>query len=446
VLARDRHADEVMDYTIPFGPGLMNWAVANRQPLLVNDALNDPRAIQIPGTPAEPEAIIVVPLTVKGEVLGALNIGRVGGEEVHFTDADFALVELFAGQAAIAIANTHLYEELQASERRYRDLVDNSPDIVWAVDAEGCLTFVSDTLAPRTGWRPEQLIGRHFSAIIDGGSGRLAQEAFERVRADPRRQQRVRVEVPKGNGQLTPVELTMIGRTVDGRFSGAHGSVRDISERERLEASLRLQAAELAASEERARLAHDLHDSVTQALFSMGLTVRSLELLLDADPDATRTKLGELRELQQDALTEMRSLIFELRPARIEQEGICQALTSHAAAVQSRTGLSISVRAELAVRPRPEIEDAAFRIAQEALHNVVKHANATQVAIDLRQEDGTLRLDVRDDGRGFDPARVPPGHLGLLGMRQRAERIGGTLVIESGKGQGSSVALVTPIG
>jgi PAS domain S-box-containing protein len=446
VLARDRHADEVMRYTIPFGPGLMNWAVAHREPLLVNDALSDPRAIQIPDTPADPEAIIVVPLVVKGEVLGALNIGRVGGEEVHFTDSDFALVQLFAGQAAIAFANTRLYEELQASERRYRDLVDNSPDIVWAVDAEGRLTFLSDTLAPRTGWQPEALIGRHFSAVVEGESRDITEAALARVRQDPRRQQRVRIEVARGNGDVTPVELTMIGRTVDGRFAGAHGSVRDISERERLEASLRQQAAGLAASEERTRLAHELHDSVTQALFSMGLTMRSLELLLETDVTAARDKLAELRELQRDALTEMRSLIFELRPASIEQEGICQALRTHAAAVQSRTGISVTVQAELADEPAIEVEHAVFRVAQEALHNVVKHAMAGSVAVELWQEDGSLRLRVRDDGIGFDPDRVPSGgHLGLLGMRQRAERIGGRLAVESAPGQGSSVTLVAPL-
>ncbi|MCV0402247.1 MAG: GAF domain-containing protein [Chloroflexi bacterium] len=105
VLTRERHADEVSRYVIPFGHGLMGWAVEQAQPLLANDALNDPRAIQIPGTPDDPEAIVVVPLIADGEVLGALNASRIGGEEVYFTESDFELIQLFAAQASIALRN-----------------------------------------------------------------------------------------------------------------------------------------------------------------------------------------------------------------------------------------------------------------------------------------------------------------------------------------------------
>jgi diguanylate cyclase (GGDEF)-like protein/excisionase family DNA binding protein len=105
VLTRERHADEVSRYIIPFGRGLMGWAVEHCQPILANDALSDPRALQIPGTPADPEAVVVVPLVADGEVLGALNVSRVGGPEVYFSESDFELVQLFAGQASIALRN-----------------------------------------------------------------------------------------------------------------------------------------------------------------------------------------------------------------------------------------------------------------------------------------------------------------------------------------------------
>ena len=137
-------------------------------------------------------------------------------------------------------------------------------------------------------------------------------------------------------------EINMIGTSTDGEFTGAHGSLRDITERERLAEDLRRRSAELAANEERASLARELHDSVTQALFSMGLTLRTIELLLDRDPAAARAKFAELRELQNDALAEMRALIFELRPRGLETDGLAQALRNHAAAVAGRTGLSIT--------------------------------------------------------------------------------------------------------
>lgn len=105
VLTRERHAEQVSRYIIPFGRGLMGWAVEHAQPILANDALSDPRALQIPGTPADPEAVVVVPLIADGEVLGALNVSRVGGPEVHFSESDFELVQLFAAQASIALRN-----------------------------------------------------------------------------------------------------------------------------------------------------------------------------------------------------------------------------------------------------------------------------------------------------------------------------------------------------
>jgi diguanylate cyclase (GGDEF)-like protein/excisionase family DNA binding protein len=114
VLTRERHAEEVAAYVVPFGRGLMGWAVEHGEPVLANDALNDPRAMQIPGTPADPEALIVVPLMAEGDVIGCMNISRVGGGEVHFSDADFELVKLFAGQASIALRNADAHQAIAA--------------------------------------------------------------------------------------------------------------------------------------------------------------------------------------------------------------------------------------------------------------------------------------------------------------------------------------------
>ncbi|HEX2194324.1 MAG TPA: GAF domain-containing protein, partial [Candidatus Limnocylindria bacterium] len=115
VLTREQHAEEVARYVVPFGRGLMGWAVEHAEPVLANDALGDPRAMQIPGTPADPEALVVVPLIAEGEVIGCMNISRVGGEDAHFSAADFELVKLFAGQASIALRNA---EEHQAMTLR----------------------------------------------------------------------------------------------------------------------------------------------------------------------------------------------------------------------------------------------------------------------------------------------------------------------------------------
>ena len=112
VLTREQHADEVRSYPIPFGRGLMGWAVEHSQSILANDALSDPRALQIPGTPEDPEAVVVVPLIADGEVLGALNVSRIGGAEVYFSPSDFELVQLFAAQASIALRNADAHHAI----------------------------------------------------------------------------------------------------------------------------------------------------------------------------------------------------------------------------------------------------------------------------------------------------------------------------------------------
>jgi len=256
----------------------------------------------------------------------------------------------------------------------------------------------------------------------------------------------VRLVLLLPNGRLSQTEVAMTGTIVDGRFAGAHGSVRDISERERLEGDLRSQAAELAASQERAHLARELHDSVTQALFSMGLTLRTLELLLETNnPEGAQVKVDELRELQKDALAEMRTLIFELRPSSLESDGLVQALRTHATAVQRRTGLTIVVDADPIERLPLPTEEALYRIGQEALHNVVKHANASNATLRIATDGERVRLSVSDDGIGFAPDQVPRGHLGLIGMRQRADLVGGELRVES-KAGGTLIEADVPAG
>jgi signal transduction histidine kinase len=180
---------------------------------------------------------------------------------------------------------------------------------------------------------------------------------------------------------------------------------------------------------------------VTQALFSMTLTTRSVELLMERDPDAAVRKLGELHELERDALAEMRALIFELRPGSLEQDGLVQALRTHAAAVQGRTGLPVLVEADPLDRLPIELEDALFRIAQEALHNAVKHSSASRVHVRLERSRDGVCLSVEDDGVGFDQTAVPSGHLGVAGMRTRAEQLGARLEVQSRKGAGTRIAV-----
>ncbi|MDQ3491910.1 MAG: sensor histidine kinase [Chloroflexota bacterium] len=183
---------------------------------------------------------------------------------------------------------------------------------------------------------------------------------------------------------------------------------------------------------------------MTQALFSMTLTTRTVELLLRRDPAEARRQVSLLKELQRDALAEMRALIFALRPGSLEKDGLLQALRTYAAAVEQRTGLGVSVESSIDERLSPDLEDVLFRVGQEALHNVVKHAAASSVQMRLGQAGEQVVLSVSDDGVGFDEASVPSGHLGVAGMRARLGLIGGDVRIDSVDGQGTTIEVRAP--
>jgi PAS domain S-box-containing protein len=200
-----------------------------------------------------------------------------------------------------------------------------------------------------------------------------------------------------------------------------------------------------AALQERQRLSRELHDSVSQALYGIALGSRTARTLLDRDPSSAVEPLEYVLSLAEAGLAEMRALIFELRPEALESEGLITALEKQAAALHARH--EIRVNTELCDEEpamSPETKEALYRIAQEAMQNTVKHAGAANVDLRLEQENGSVALEISDDGSGFDPSGSFPGHLGLRSMRERAAQIGGTLEIESAPGEGTRVLTRIP--
>jgi PAS domain S-box-containing protein len=214
-------------------------------------------------------------------------------------------------------------------------------------------------------------------------------------------------------------------------------------------ARLGSQARQAAALLERTRLARDLHDSVSQALFSMTMHARAAQLsLANAGLDESGP-LGrlivQLAELTRGALAEMRALIFELRPAALAEEGLVAALRKQGAALSAREQVAVTVEGpEERLDLEAGVEEHLYRIASEALHNVVKHGGADGATVSVTAEAGSLRVEVRDDGAGFDQDAGHPGHLGLSTMAERAETIGANLTITSAPGTGTTVAVSLP--
>jgi signal transduction histidine kinase len=205
-------------------------------------------------------------------------------------------------------------------------------------------------------------------------------------------------------------------------------------------------AREAVTLAERTRVARELHDAMTQTLFSLQLTATSAAAELDADPDAAREHLGTVSALARSLGTELRALIVDLRPPEVDADGLVGALRKHLALLDRVH----APRVALVAHAEPDLDDLAaralFRIAQEAVHNALRHADAAEVTVELRVTDAEAALTVTDDGTGFDPTdpRVRATRLGLTSMRARAQAVGGRLRITSTPGEGTRVRATIP--
>jgi signal transduction histidine kinase len=203
------------------------------------------------------------------------------------------------------------------------------------------------------------------------------------------------------------------------------------------------QAEELAVIAERNRLARELHDSVTQSLYSLTLLAEAGQRMIRAGDlqqiAGNQTRLGEIA---QQALQEMRLLVYELRPLALESEGLVGALEQRLETVERRAGIQARVLVEGEIQLAPDLEEELYGIAQEALNNALKHAKASEVVLSVRVTEGSVVLEVADDGQAFDLADVhDKGGLGLISMRERADKIKGRLDIDSVPGEGTRVRI-----
>jgi len=203
---------------------------------------------------------------------------------------------------------------------------------------------------------------------------------------------------------------------------------------------------ELSIVEERNRLARELHDSVSQKLFGLVLTAEAASTLLGDEDGAAGEQVARLGELAQEALTELRELVFELRPPSLEDEGLAATLRKEVDVLRRVHGRAIELRIAGAASCAPEHEADVLRVAQEALGNALRHAEAERIELRMEARDGRLVVTVADDGVGFDPDApgVRSRRLGLTSMEERARALGGSLAVVSRPGEGTTVTLEVP--
>ncbi len=333
------------------------------------------------------------------------------------------------------------------SEAQLRLLVAQVPAVIWTTDKNLKYTSIGGAGLAALNLGPSDLIGKHATSTGKAGSPEVdtVLQAHQRALSGESVAYQTRWADSFFEGYIEPL------RGADGEIDGCVGVALDITERVRSQQLLEqrvTQAHDLAVLHERQRLARELHDSVTQSLYSLSLMAEAARRLVSAgNIERGAGYLARIGESAQQVLKEMRLLVYELRPLILERDGLANALKQRLEAVEDRTGVKTSLIVEGDGLVPEHIEAELYRIALEALNNSLKHSRASSVSVRLCTTPEEVTLAVIDDGRGFLPGTVvDKGGLGLVSMQERTQRLGGRLDVASGPGQGASITVYIPFG
>jgi signal transduction histidine kinase len=466
---------------LPHGRGILGVLIRERQSLRLEELGEDPRSVGFPPGHPPMNTFLGVPIMLRGTAFGNLYLTEKSGREA-FSEDDEEIVRLLAAQAAVAIENARLYESSRRWSRQLESLNEVSEALVTETELAQLLdlaaTRLRDLLDARvvlielptpdgihvtveaaSGENASRLLGLKLEQARSKAGRTLTRRRSERIDSlidDPEIDQTAPRLVAATAALYVPLlvherALGVIGAYdkvgSDPRFSDADMRIAqafgnrvavalELSERVGREAvRALLQGQEI----ERTRLARELHDETGQALASILLGLKAIEREIGEEPVAL------VRELVASALDDVRRLTTELRPPALDDFGLQPALERLIELVARRSGLDIQLNMRSAVDLPAEHETALYRIIQEALTNIVKHADAQSVSIVLLEIDGAVRTVVEDDGAGFDPTAVRDGALGLVGMRERVALLGGRFEVESGPGAGTTLIIELPL-
>ena len=465
---------------LPRGRGILGVLIRERESLRLEQLGQDPRSVGFPPGHPTMDTFLGVPILLRGIAFGNLYLTEKAGGE-PFSDADEEIVRLLAAQAAVAIENARLYESSRLWSRQLESLNEVSEALLTETDLKKLFDLAASRLRELLGARVVLIElptpdGRDVTVEAARGenASRLVGLRLERARSkagltlDRRRAERIDAliddpEIDQTAPRLVDataalyVPLLVHQRAVgvivaydkegaDPRFSDADMRVAEafanraalaleLSERVGREAvRALLQGQEI----ERTRLARELHDETGQALASILLGLKPIERQIGEEPVAL------IRELVGSALDDVRRLTTELRPPALDDYGLQPALERLTELVASRSGLDVQLNVRSTAALPPEFETALYRIIQEALTNIVKHAAASSVSVLVLDVEDGVRTVIEDDGGGFDASDVREGALGLLGMRERVSLLGGRFEVESARGTGTTLIVDLP--
>ena len=331
---------------------------------------------------------------------------------------------------------------LNGAERMYRMLIEDMNEGALTLAPDGVILYANRRFARMLKTPLEKVIGSAIHTWILPQHRHILGELLQK-NADEKSREELILTV--SDGTQVPVYLSVNRLSVNGTLDGFGLVVADLTEQKKhTEAIIAAEKLTREVLEERQRLAHDLHDAVNQSLFSAGLIADVLPRVWDKDQAQGRRSLEDLSRLTRGALAEMRALLAELRPSAITDTDLGDLLHLLGNALSGQVNIPVTVTVAKGIILPPEIQVAFYRICQEALNNIARHAKASQVEVDVRQDATAIELHIHDDGLGFDPEQNPSehGHFGLSMMCERAEAVGARLSVTSQPGHGTELSLV----
>jgi signal transduction histidine kinase len=468
----------------PHGRGILGVLIRDASNLRLHNLAEHPRSVGFPPDHPPMHTFLGVPILLRGVAYGNLYLTEKNGGG-DFTDEDEELVSLLASQAAVAVENARLYESATSWSQQLESLNEIGGALVGELELGPLLDLVTSRLRELIGARLVAIAlptGNSLRIAAADGEGAADLEAISSLEHDSKtgrvlergRSERIDslLEDPEVNqdiarrlGASTGLYVPLLARErpigvlvahdkmgPDPRFSSADLRLAeqfanraaiavDLSRRVARDALRRVVSGQ---ELERRRLARELHDETGQALTSILLGLRAVEEA--ANPDQMRTAASHLRELVVGTLQDVRRLAVQLRPKALDDFGLVAAVERLVQTFSEATAIRVDLEAQLGdERLPPEVETTLYRIVQEALTNIVKHAGASRVSILLVRSSGSATVVIEDDGHGFDPAELREDGMGIIGMRERVELHEGRLTVESTPGSGATLAAEVPL-
>ncbi len=438
------------------GEGFNGTVVQTGRALIVDDATTDPllsrQVVVIEGIRSQ----LIVPLRSRGGVVGTLCVAKRMPGKFHM--GDMALLSSIGNALGAGLENASLYQEmkqaltmLRQSEEKYRELFENAYDAIWLHDLDGNMLAANKACEKLTGYSPEELMNACICRLFPECSRSCIEQIELRLLKNEHVEHRCEGELIKKRGEKAVVQITTSLIAHDGQVVGFQHSARDVTDERQLQENLHyyLQQVTIAQEEERKRIARELHDETLQNLITIS---RQLEKFTSSDAlweESVEAVRGFKKQIEV-AVQEIRRFSHDLRPSVLDDLGLLPALELLADDLDKQgIATTFKVVGE-ARRLVPEVEVMLFRMAQEAVRNIWRHSQASVAELVVEYRDAMVRLNIRDDGKGFRlPQRVEDlaglGKLGLTGMHERARLLGGTLTLKSKQGKGTTVTIEVPV-